>query len=121
MMGLTPTEQNAIVDYSASRLTYASAHTGDPSTTGANEASGGGYAREALSFGAAASQIAEATLVEITVPAGTYTHIGFNSAAIAGTFRGSDVVRDSNGDPISGGVVMSAPGTLRVTARALWA
>lgn len=106
-MPLTTTERNGIADYQANRLTYASLHTGDPSTTGANEATGGSYARKALVFGAASGGTASASEVEFDVPAGTYTHFGTWTAASGGTFRG--------GNPLSTTAVISPSGTIKLT------
>lgn len=71
--------------------THASLHTGDPSTTGANEATGGSpaYARKAITWAAAsAGQVATSAALTFDVAAGTYSHIGLWSAITAGTFYG---------------------------------
>ena len=72
---------------------YVSLHSGDPSTIGANELSGNGYARKgAVSFGAAASA-QKANDAGLTFGPATgsnwaeATYFGIWSA-IAGTFRG---------------------------------
>lgn len=53
-------------------ITQASAHTGFPGGTGANEVAGGGYARVAVTFGAAAAGIRSLSAgVNLTIPAGT--------------------------------------------------
>ncbi|MEV6773896.1 hypothetical protein AB0N05_35200 [Nocardia sp. NPDC051030] len=68
--------------------TYVSIHTNDPSTTGANEASGGSpaYARVATTWGAAANGAVTGSQVTINLPAGTYTYAGLWTAATGGTF-----------------------------------
>lgn len=106
-MGLTTTERNYISDTAAARLLYVSLHTADPSTTGANEASGGSYARQALSFAAATGGTAVATQVTFDVPAGTYTHFGVWTAVSGGTFRG--------GNPLSATATISPSGQIKVT------
>ena len=76
-------------------VSYASLHTGDPSTTGANEVSGGSpaYARKAVTFdAAAASARALNTDVTFDVPAETITYVGYWTAVTGGTFHGSDSV-----------------------------
>lgn len=67
--------------------TYLSMHTADPGTTGANEATGGGYVRKATGWVAGATDgVATGSQVTFDLAAGTYTHVGFQSAATAGTF-----------------------------------
>ncbi len=108
-MPLTTGERTQAADAVAARLLFVSLHTGDPSTTGANEATGGSpaYARKALVFAAAASGTAAAAEVTFDVPAGTYTHFGTWSAVSAGTFRG--------GNALSASQVMGAQGQIKVT------
>lgn len=93
-MALTPTERSANADAQAARLQYVSLHTADPGTTGASEATGGtpAYARKAVTFPAATTGSATATAVTFDIPAGTYTHFGFWSAATGGTFRGGGAI-----------------------------
>lgn len=67
---------------------YLSGHTADPGTTGASELSGGGYARQAITF-AAASTGSKASSNAQTMPnAGStaVTHTGVWTAVTAGTF-----------------------------------
>lgn len=67
---------------------YLSLHSADPGTTGASEFTGGGYARQAIVFGAASGGIV-ASNAAITVPnAGTTaaTYIGIWTASISGTY-----------------------------------
>lgn len=67
---------------------YLSAHSASPGTTGANELSGGGYARQAVVF-TAASGGAESNTAALTVPnAGStaVTHFGVYTAVTAGSF-----------------------------------
>lgn len=70
---------------------YVSLHTADPGTTGADEATGGSpaYARQQTTWTAGASDgEVQGSQVTIDVPAGTYTHVGFWSAELGGTFVG---------------------------------
>ena len=89
-MGLQTAEVNAAVDAAAARLVWMSVHTADPGGTGASEVSGGGYARQACTFGAASSLVAHlSTPVDFTGPAnGDCKYVGFWSANAAGTWRG---------------------------------
>lgn len=66
--------------------TYVSVHTASPGGTGANEASGGSYAREATTWGTASGGTITGSQVTISLNAGTYTYAGLWSAATAGTF-----------------------------------
>lgn len=73
-------------------ISHISLHNGDPSTTGANELTGGSpaYARKAVTWNAAASgaRTNNGALV-FDVPTGvTVLHVGFWSAITAGTFYG---------------------------------
>ena len=84
----------------AAPLTHASLHNADPGATGANELTGGSpaYARQAITFGAAAAgSIDSSTQPVFDVPAGaTVAYVGFWSAAVGGTFLGSDPVPNEN-------------------------
>ena len=95
-------ERNAAADALAARITHLSLHTASPSTTGANEATGGSpaYARKAVTFNAAGAAgplgstlqpatvgVAWSSEVTFDVAAGSYTHWGSWSASTAGTFR----------------------------------
>ena len=76
-------------------VAYASLHSDDPSTTGANEVSGGSptYARKAVIFDAAAAS-ARALNADVTfdVPAETIKYVGYWTLATGGVFHGSDAV-----------------------------
>lgn len=103
---------NAQANEDAGRCAFVSLHTGDPGSTGANEASGGSpaYARQPLSFNAAgtegplgASQPATVGVAwgEATfdLPAGDYTHYGYwnGSTFVGGGLLPSDVVLAAQG------------------------
>lgn len=70
---------------------YVSLHTGDPGYTGANECTGGSYARQAISFAAPSGscpnrQVALSASPSFTLmPACTVTHIGIWDA-LAGAY-----------------------------------
>jgi hypothetical protein len=70
---------------------FVSLHTGDPSTTGANEATGGSpaYARKAITWSAAsAGSMAASNAPVFDVPAGTYYYLGFWTLSSGGTWGG---------------------------------
>jgi hypothetical protein len=93
-------------------VTYMSLHTGDPSTTGANEVTGGSpaYARKACTFNAASSG-SRALNADVTfdVPACTVAYVGYWSA-VDGTFLGSDQVT-SEVFAAQGQYIVTASGT----------
>jgi hypothetical protein len=68
---------------------YVSLHTGDPGSTGANEVTGGSYARQVPTYSAAASKEkpTSATCDFSGMPACTVTHVGAWTASSGGTFR----------------------------------
>ncbi len=68
---------------------WISLHTSAASTTGANEATGGGYARKQTTWTPTGTGGANGSSVNIPVAAGTYAEGGIFSAATAGTFVGS--------------------------------
>ena len=107
-MGFTDTTLNEVVEAATVLGDWISAHTGDPSTTGANEVTGGSYAREQTTWGAAASGDQTGTQVSITIPGGnTVTHWGIWSAVSGGTFVGGFELASSEG--------FGADGVLNVT------
>lgn len=80
----------ATTSYTAPSGVYVSLHTGSPgdANDGANEISGGSYARQAATFGSASSGSAS-TSATITFPAataswGTISHIGIYDASTSG-------------------------------------
>lgn len=67
---------------------YVSLHTADPAQTGANEVTGGGYARKAVTFSAGSNKETSNTSdIEFTnMPTTTVTHIGLWSASTGGVY-----------------------------------
>jgi len=106
-MPLIAAEANQMLTTEAARLAYLSVHTGDPGTTGANEAA---VARAALTgqWGTAASGSISTAQQTFTPPAGTYSYGGYWSAATGGTFLGSFA--------FSAAKTLAAGDTLKVTA-----
>jgi hypothetical protein len=89
---LTDTARNAALDGVRAVATHVSLHTGNPSTTGANEVTGGtpAYAREPITWSAAAAGVTDNTgALDFDVPAGaTVTFWGLWTAVTAGVFLG---------------------------------
>lgn len=97
-MALVDAAKNLMLDELAAVAVFASLHTADPGTNGANEVSGGSpaYARKAITWNAAASGALDNNANPVfDVPAGTtITHVGLWSASTAGTFYGSFDITD---------------------------
>lgn len=93
------------------RGNWISVHTGDPGATGANEATGGGYARAQTTWaGGGADGVVPGSQVSITLPAAAgYECLGVWTAATGGTFVGA---LEFDGGPIG---AISEPFTLAVT------
>lgn len=96
---LTNNGKNVKLDALRSAVTHLSLHSADPSTTGANELTGGSpaYARKAVSGGSAASGGSVLISANLTfdVPAGsTVAYCGMWSASTAGTYYGHFDVTD---------------------------
>lgn len=92
-MPLNTNGQNALLTGGlGNTVTHVSLHSGDPSTTGANELTGGSpaYARKAVTWAAAASgQRANSGAITFDVPAATTVlHLGLWDALSAGNFYG---------------------------------
>jgi len=94
-MALGVNGQNSAVDGLAAVVGFLSLHTGDPSTTGALEVTGGApaYARKAVTWGAAAGgQRLNSNLITFDVPglAGGFIYwIGMFSLVTAGVYYGA--------------------------------
>jgi len=93
-MSLSNAGKDALLEGLASVAVYASLHTADPSTTGANELTGGTYARQLIPWGAAsAGALTTDDAIVFDVAADrTITHIGYWSADVSGTFYGGRVL-----------------------------
>jgi hypothetical protein len=89
-MALSNAGKHVMLDALGAVAVFASLHTADPSTTGANEVSGGTYVRKAITWNAASSgALDDSNTPAIDVPASTtVTHFGLWSAATTGTFYG---------------------------------
>lgn len=101
-MAYSTTAKNAALDGIGAAATWISAHTADPGTTGANEVTGGGYARKQTTWSAASGAEKVGSTAVLDIPAGTnVTHWGLNTAVTAGTFYyggdSTDEAYSSNG------------------------
>jgi hypothetical protein len=108
MVGLSGKGESAILT-PLTTTAYVSLHTADPVDTGANEITGGAYARQGpITFTNAGSNptVASNSAIVIFPTAtgawGTITHFGIWDAATAGNYRGSGALTASkavnNGD-----------------------
>lgn len=93
-MALSPAMKQAMVDggknYVGGATGWVSVHTGaGGGTTGANEATGGGYVRKQCSLTSGSGGNVTGSTVNVPVAAGTYTEGGLWSASSAGNFGGS--------------------------------
>lgn len=107
-MAFTNASKEAAILAVKAGVTHASLHTAAAGTTGASEASGGGYARKPITFTDGASDGSTVgSQVTFDVPAGTFVEIGFWTAATAGTFVGSV--------PLASSAVLGSAGQVLVT------
>lgn len=95
-MGKPNATKQASSDAVAALGDWISAHTGAGGTTGANEAAGGGYARQQTVWTPDGSGTNNGSEVIIPVAAGTYVEGGIYSAVTAGTFVGSEAFDGGN-------------------------
>ena len=110
-MALNETAKNLMLDALAAAATYISLHDGDPSTSGANEISGGtpSYIRKVITWDAAASSEVDASNQPI-LDIGIGTSIeygGLWSAESGGVFYGAGSVPTES---------FGAQGTYTITA-----
>lgn len=100
------TTRTLVATYLGTLFTHAAAHTAAPATS-ANELTGTGSARGAITWGAAsASVIAGTATVTVPTAGGTLASLGMWSALTSGSFRDSIDVTD---------IVYPGPGTAACT------
>ena len=94
-------------------LGFISLHTATPGTTGASEATGGGYARQACSWNAAAasSKTNSSALTFATTALAPITHVGGWSAVTAGTYG----IGAALSSPVTAPTITIAPGAITFT------
>jgi len=97
---------------------FVSLHTGDPSTTGANEVTGGTYARVAATWNTpSGGSVTNSNALSINLPASTTaTYFGVWSASTAGTYYIGGALTPTVATGASAGVVTIAIAALTVTA-----
>lgn len=99
---------------------YVSLHTGDPGNTGANEVTGGSYARQLAGFGAPADDsgvraVTNASDIDFTnMPAATVTHFAIWTASTGGSSVYKEALASSR-TTLAGDVIRLAAGNLKVT------
>lgn len=95
---LTDNAKNVALNQLGTVAVFASLHSGDPSTTGANEITGGSpaYARKAITWAAASGgSMALSNQPAFDVPASTtVAYVGLFSAVSGGTYYGHFDVTD---------------------------
>lgn len=98
----------------ANVIGFVSLHTASPGTTGANEATGGGYARQACSWNAASagSKTNSSSLSFTTTGATANTHFGASSLVSAGVYG----IGGALGSSVTAVTITVAPGALTLTA-----
>lgn len=108
-MAFTSATRDEFLDDLDVLATHVSLHTADPGTTGADEVTGGSYAREAVTWAAASGGSKTSTgALTFQIPASTnFTHFGLWSASSGGTFRGGGVLDEPQS--------YSTPGTFDFT------
>ena len=94
-MAIPTATTQAATNAVASLGRYISLHTAAAGTTGASEASVGGYARQQTTWTATGGNN-NGSQVSIPVAAGTYVEAGIWSAATSGTFVGSSAFTGGN-------------------------
>lgn len=96
-MGIPNATHQAAADGMKALGAYVSLHTSTGGgTTGANEASGGSYARQLTTWTSGSTGTVTGTAVTIPCAAATYTEGGVFSASSSGTFVGSSAFTGGN-------------------------
>lgn len=95
-MGIPNATHQAAADGIKALGSWISLHTAAAGTTGASEATGGGYARKQTTWTSGTTGAVTGTLVNISCAAGTYVEGGIWSAVTAGTFVGSNAFSGGN-------------------------
>jgi hypothetical protein len=95
-MGIPNATHQAAADAIKALGTWISVHTAAAGTTGASEATGGGYARKQTTWTSGSTGVVNGTVQNVPVAAGTYVEGGIFSAVTAGTFVGSGAFGGGN-------------------------
>jgi hypothetical protein len=114
-MSYTDVVRNAMLDLTdetggAVAITHISLHTANPGTTGASEVTGGSYARQAVTWGAASAGVkSNSAQLVFNVPGGTtITHVAGWTASSGGTFRGGGALGASQAYATDGTYTIAA-------------
>lgn len=108
-------ENDALASLAVSGNSYISLHSASPSTTGANEISGGSYAREQTTWGSNSGGSNTGSQVTFTLPASTtIAYFGIWTAATSGTYIGGGALPSSETYTAAGGQYLLTP-TLTAT------
>lgn len=91
---------------------YISVHTAAAGTTGANEATGGGYTRGNTTWTPDGAGLNSGSTVNIPLAAGTYVEGGIYSASTGGTFVGSSAFTGGNVIVSGSGASMDVSSTI---------
>lgn len=117
-MGIPNATKQAAADGVKTRAggssTWVSVHTAAAGTTGANEATGGGYARKQSVLTSGSTGSVTGSTVNVPVAAGTYVEGGMWDAVTAGNFVGSGAF--SGGNVVVSGVGASIDVTPSITS-----
>ena len=116
MARISTTEANQAL--ATTGWSYVSLHTGDPSTTGANEVTSTTYARVAVTWNAASSgSVTNSGALSINLPASTTaSYFGVWSASTSGTYYIGGALSPSITTGTSAGTVSIAASALSVSA-----
>ena len=95
-MGIPNATHQAASNAIANLGAYISLHTAAAGTTGANEATGGSYARVQTTWSAGSTGTNTGSVVNISCAAGTYVEGGIWSLVSGGTFVGSAAFTGGN-------------------------
>ena len=113
-MGIPNPTHQAASNAIAALGTWISLHTAAAGTTGASEATGGGYARKQTTWTPGTTGVNTGSEVNIPCAAGTYVEGGIFSAVSGGTFVGSAAF--GGGNVVVSGTGASIDVTPTVTA-----
>jgi len=98
---------------------YLSLHSGDPAQNGANEISGGSYARQAIVFTSASagseSNTASITFTSLPAAAGGLGYFGVWTASTSGTYLGGGTTTGLTGSLPSGISINFATGAVTLS------
>ena len=104
--------RQSLADNYTSLGDWFSVHTGATSGTGANEATGGSYARKQTIWGTGANGVKPGSQMAFDLLADIYVRVGMWSAAVAGIFRDAAAMTSTE-LPVDGQILVTP--TITVT------